>query len=209
MDEAGLPLRDRLSVALRFLPDAEVREQLKNGERLLITPAPQLVSFLQTCAQEALSSADLEGVILLGLRGDGIMLLAKHVNRWSDVQTAALAASFVYPCAIPDDWRLERWVSTYRSLLDQLRLYSARALLDHAIGQRSRKALANNRMPNKVSTVVEDKLRKAAPAQLFLRCNFCSTTLSPSVVNSAMERGSAAPGKVSHVELSRCIAASS
>ncbi|BGO95319.1 hypothetical protein JCM10020v2_007033 [Rhodotorula toruloides] len=163
VDETGLALRDRVAVALRFLSDSE------------------LIPFLQDIGDEALSSSDLEAVVLFGLRNDGLKLLSSYVDRTADVQTVALACSFTSPGMIRADMRVTRWVETYRSQLDKLQLYAARAMFDAARGRRARAALEQARAAGRQAEAKElvAAMRKTAPPQILLRCQFCSTNISP------------------------------
>ncbi|GAA6043670.1 hypothetical protein JCM8097_008599 [Rhodosporidiobolus ruineniae] len=163
VDETGLPLKDRVAVALRFLSDSE------------------LIPFLQELGEEALSSSDLEAVVLFGLRNDGLKLLQSYVDRTSDVQTVALACSFTSPGLIRADLRVQRWVEAYRSLLDTFQLYAARALFDAARGQRARAALEQAKIAGRKEEAreVAQAMRRAAPPQVLVRCQFCGTTVSP------------------------------
>ncbi|GAA94126.1 uncharacterized protein L969DRAFT_93509 [Mixia osmundae IAM 14324] len=118
LDEQGLPLRDRIAVALRFLSDDE------------------LVKMLQHLAKSAVQSGDLEGLVLLGLTPSGFDLLQAYIDRTGDVQTAAIVASYA-----PHRWqstRAERWIGAYRRLLNKWKLYAQRAHFDIARGARSR-----------------------------------------------------------------------
>ncbi|BGP35160.1 hypothetical protein JCM10296v2_006990 [Rhodotorula toruloides] len=163
VDETGLALRDRVAVALRFLSDSE------------------LIPFLQDIGDEALSSSDLEAVVLFGLRNDGLKLLSSYVDRTADVQTVALACSFTSPGMIRADMRVTRWVETYRLQLDKLQLYAARAMFDAARGRRARAALEQARAAGRQAEAKElvAALRKTAPPQILIRCQFCSTNISP------------------------------
>ncbi|GAA5907972.1 hypothetical protein JCM6882_001541 [Rhodosporidiobolus microsporus] len=163
VDETGLPLKDRVAVALRFLSDSE------------------LIPFLTELGDEALSSSDLEAVVLFGLRNDGLKLLGSYIDRTSDVQTVALACSFTSPGLIRADLRVQRWIETYRSQLDQFRLYAARAMFDAARGRRARAALEQAKVAgrNAEAKEVAYALRKAAPPQIMVRCQFCGTSIKP------------------------------
>lgn len=141
----------------------------------------QLIPFLQDIGDEALSSSDLEAVVLFGLRNDGLKLLSSYVDRTADVQTVALACSFTSPGMIRADMRVTRWVETYRSQLDKLQLYAARAMFDAARGRRARAALEQARAAGRQAEAKElvAAMRKTAPPQILLRCQFCSTNISP------------------------------
>ncbi|GAA5824598.1 hypothetical protein JCM11251_000490 [Rhodosporidiobolus azoricus] len=163
VDETGLPLKDRVAVALRFLSDSE------------------LLPFLKGLGAEALASSDLEAVVIFGLRNDGLKLLGSYIDRTSDVQTVALACSFTSPGMVRADLRVQRWIETYRSQLDHSRLYAARAMFDAARGRRARAALEQAKIAgrNGEAKEVAEALRRAAPPQIMVRCQFCGTSISP------------------------------
>jgi hypothetical protein len=138
-----------------------------------------------------MASGDPEAIVLFGLRGEGLKLLSNFLDRTADVQTVALASCFVSPGLIRSDRRIERWIQTYRTALDGLKLYSARALFDNAQGRRARIASEQARLSgrNAEANEVEAALRKAAPPQMVVRCQFCSTNISPSGQLSLLDAG--------------------
>ncbi|KAM0791381.1 hypothetical protein ACM66B_005846 [Microbotryomycetes sp. NB124-2] len=180
VDETGLPLRDRVAVALRFLSDSE------------------LVPFLNELASEALASGDLEAVLLFGMQSDGLKLLTSYVDRTADVQTAALAAAFVSPGIVRDDMRVMRWLEGYRGLLDELRLFSARAMFDISHSRRARSAIEQSRYAGRLveAQEVDKALKKAAPAQMVLRCQYCSANIAPSAQTLTAPGGDRSGGQV-------------
>lgn len=99
MYESGLPLAERTAVALRYLSDKA------------------LLPFLERTADVCIGSGNLEGLVLTGLTKSGLALIQNYLDRTGDVQTAALAAAYVYPARLNDE-RAERWTEGYRSLLD-------------------------------------------------------------------------------------------
>lgn len=142
--------------------------------------APQLIPFLQELGDEALSSSDLEAVVLFGLRNDGLKLLGSYVDRTADVQTVALACSFTSPGLIRADMRVQRWVDVYRKQLDRMQLYAARAMFDAARGRRARAAFEQAKLAgrNAEAKEVAAAMRRTAPPQIVVRCQFCSTNIS-------------------------------
>jgi hypothetical protein len=57
LEEQGLPLSDRLAIALRFLPDED------------------LLRFVLRLTKDSIASGDLDGLVCTGLTSDGIALL--------------------------------------------------------------------------------------------------------------------------------------
>ncbi|EEB05547.2 ubiquitin-protein ligase E3 [Schizosaccharomyces japonicus yFS275] len=111
LDELSLPLRDRLGVALRFLPDED------------------LSKYLEDLCRNVVTTGDPEGLLLTGLTPLGIDLLQNYVNQTSDIQTSALISSFVVPLKFTDE-RADCWISSYRNLLNQWQLFHKRAFFD-------------------------------------------------------------------------------
>jgi hypothetical protein len=141
LDEGSLPLIERLGIALRFLPDNE------------------LAVYLSRLTDRAVQHGDLEGIILTGLTPRVVDLLQSYVDKTSDVQTAALIASFCCPRYFQDK-RVESWVGEYRGLLNSWQLFSHRAKFDVARTQLSRRSNGVIAAP-------------PVPRQIYLRCNHC------------------------------------
>lgn len=125
LDETALPLRERLGVALRFLPDSE------------------LDIYLNRLAEVVIERGDIEGIILTGITMNGIKLLQSFVDRNNDVQSACLIATFASPKYFVDD-RVETWVDSYRALLNSWSLFSARAKFDIARAKLSKRLNEQN-----------------------------------------------------------------
>jgi len=119
LDELGVPLRERIGIALRWLDDDE------------------LTNYLNSTTAAVIRSGELEGIILTGVTEDTVKLLQEYINRTGDVQTAALVATFGSPRYFKDS-RVEYWIESYRQLLNSWRLFHARARFDVARGQASK-----------------------------------------------------------------------
>ena len=78
--------------------------------------------------------------------------------------------------------RVQRWVETYRAQLDRLQLYAARAMFDAARGRRARAAFEQARLAgrNAEAKEVAGAMRRTAPPQIVVRCQFCATNIAPS-----------------------------
>ncbi|KAG5359179.1 SEH-associated protein 4 [Yarrowia sp. C11] len=111
--ESSLPLKERLGVALRFLPDDD------------------LTSYLNRLGDQAVSRGELEGIILTGITPRAVDLLQSYVDRTGDIQTAALLTSFGAPRFFEDE-RYSQWVLSYQQLLNQWGMFKERALFDIA-----------------------------------------------------------------------------
>jgi len=117
--DIGLPIRERIGIALRWLDDGD------------------LTNFLEEVTKAAVSSGDLEGIILTGVSEESTRLLQEYINRTGDVQTAALVSAFASPRYFRDE-RVENWTESYRQLLNSWHLFHARAKFDVARGQASK-----------------------------------------------------------------------
>lgn len=109
--EEAISLRERLGVALRFLPDAD------------------LTRFLERTTLAVIEKGELEGLILTGITPRGIDLLQSYVNKTGDVQSAALVSIFGSPRYFKDS-RVMEWVQTYRAMLNSWELFAMRAKFD-------------------------------------------------------------------------------
>jgi hypothetical protein len=179
LEDSGLDLRDRLAFACRFLPD------------------DQLCEYIERCTLSALECGDLDGLLLTGLGADAIDLLAAYCDRTADIQTTAILAAYahasitsVLDSAAESDQRLHMWIMTYKQLLNQWRLWTARAKFDVArsllsVGTAAAAAppaglaVSSAAQAERVAAVKAKKLASLnIKPQVFARCNFCSQPLS-------------------------------
>lgn len=160
IDESGLPIKDRIAVALRVLPDV------------------QLLRFLQDLRGEF--ENDLEAVRIVGIRSP--KLLSAFLDRTGDIQTVALGIAFIYPIIIQDSKKFERWIQTYRSFLDNEGLDHARAIFDGLRGRKAREAVETMRCLGRSEEVklIEKYFYLISPPQFLIRCTYCSITISSS-----------------------------
>ncbi|EWC44065.1 hypothetical protein DRE_01417 [Drechslerella stenobrocha 248] len=107
----GLPIRERLGIALRFLGD------------------DALGTYIDEFTTVVIQDGEPEGVLLTGVTEKAVDLLQVYVNKTGDVQTAALVASFAVPRYFTDH-RVELWVESYRDLLDRWKFWQIRANFD-------------------------------------------------------------------------------
>lgn len=94
LDELGLPIRERLLIALRWLGDDELTE------------------YLEGLTAQVIEDGDVDGIVLTGISGKAMDLLQVYVNRKGDVQTASLVAGFAVPRYFEDE-RVGYWVERY------------------------------------------------------------------------------------------------
>ncbi|KAH7339923.1 hypothetical protein B0J17DRAFT_657328 [Rhizoctonia solani] len=163
VEEAAIPLRDRLNIALRFLDDG------------------QLGQFFQSVKKDLERSGDLEALLFTGLTNSGMRVLQRYVDNTGDVQTAAILTSLVCPGILQDE-RSERWISIYQDLLDGWRMFHQRCQFDIEKGEILRElVLSGDREPF-----------EWAPRQLALRCNFCDkivNAMGPTDFGKSMTAG--------------------
>lgn len=150
LDEQSLPLKERLGLALRFLSDED------------------MTNYLTDLCKIVVATGDLEGIMLTGLTPLAFQLLQNYVDRTSDVQTAAIIASYVIP-RYYDDQRYDRWVDAYRLLLNRWQLYYPRARFDVARAEQ-----------------VPDKSRsnttQSSQQSIFVRCQHCNQSISHKMI---------------------------
>ena len=111
LQETSLPLRDRVGIALMYLPDDE------------------LTQYINTSTNEAIKAGDIEGIILTGLGPKSVPLFENYIQKFSDLQTAVLALAFASPRYFTDP-RVTTWRQTYRTQLDELGMFLQRAQFD-------------------------------------------------------------------------------
>ncbi|TPX34999.1 hypothetical protein SmJEL517_g02515 [Synchytrium microbalum] len=109
----GLPIRDRIAIALRYLTDE------------------QLTAYIRKTTQKMRQTGNIEGLLLTGLTSSGVDLFEEFVDRTGDVQSACMVMSLVVPRRFTD-YRVESWVDNYRLLLDRWQLFRVRAQFDIA-----------------------------------------------------------------------------
>ncbi|OAT08730.1 ubiquitin-protein ligase E3 [Blastomyces gilchristii SLH14081] len=148
--EVTLPLKYRLEVALRWLPDDE------------------LTSYLRDATMDAIRQGNIEGVVLTGLDHGAMDLFQSYIDKFGDIQTPVLAMSHTVPRFITDpqnSTRYEAWRETYRRQINSWKLQLDRARFD----VESRKLAV---------TWYARKLIKPPPQQISLVCNYCTRPLS-------------------------------
>ncbi|KAK2739865.1 hypothetical protein FQN57_006441 [Myotisia sp. PD_48] len=150
IQETTLPLKYRVEVALRWLPDDE------------------LTTYLEESTTEATRQGDIEGIILTGLDHGGLDLFQSYINKFHDVQTPVLAMCHTVPRFIadaPSKRRFEAWRETYRQQMNSWKLHLNRVKFD----VESRKLA----MTWEGRRLVEPPLQ-----QISLVCNYCTRPLS-------------------------------
>ncbi|KAJ5212308.1 uncharacterized protein N7498_003954 [Penicillium cinerascens] len=148
--ETTLPLKYRVEVALRWFPDKELTEYLKNA------------------TSEAIRQGDIEGVVLTGLGHLAMGLFQSYIDKFNDVQTPVLAMSYTVPrivSSLTSIAQFEAWRETYRRQMNSWKLQLERARFD--VGSRRFAVTVDGR-----------KLIPAPPQQVSLTCNYCTRPLT-------------------------------
>jgi WD repeat-containing protein mio len=151
-DEASLPLRDRVGVALRKFDDAK------------------LTDWLTKQMEEAVSTGDIEGIVLAGITDNMVDILAKYVEKFMDYQTPILIMSFCYPQYI-SDVRCGAWRKNYQDLLQRNKKFILRVKFEQQSTIKSRLRDGN-------------PVIKAPPRQVAIRCINCDAQSAHDLSNS-------------------------
>ncbi|EEQ27985.1 WD repeat-containing protein [Microsporum canis CBS 113480] len=150
LQESTLPLRYRVEVALRWLPDAE------------------LTSYLRDASVRAIHEGNVEGILLTGLDHAALDLFQSYINKFNDIQTPVLAMCHTIPRFIrdaPSKARFEAWRETYRHQMNSWKLHLNRVKFD--IESRKLAITWESRR------LVEPPLQ-----QISLVCNYCTRPLT-------------------------------
>lgn len=148
--ESSLPLKYRLEVALRWLPDRA------------------LSAYLNSTVREVVSAGDIEGLVLTGLTTNNALdLWQNYIRRGGDLSTAVLGMS--YGCAFDDEngeyrRRWTAWQAIHRNRLNAWRLKIERCHFD----VQSKKLI---RVKNNLAAT-------AAKQSVSLACNYCARSLA-------------------------------
>ncbi|KAG2039713.1 hypothetical protein BDR03DRAFT_1036078 [Suillus americanus] len=164
LEEELLPLRERLAIAFQFLEDEA------------------LSSYLTRATDRARTRGDIEGLVITGLTPSGMDILQSYVDRTGDAQTAAILACHMCPARFFDA-RAERWLETYRDLLDGFKLFHHRVAFDVERGQILQEAVLNGDLAP----------FDWAPKQILIRCNYCSKPMNPVLGETQKGRPTACP----------------
>ncbi|DAZ99931.1 TPA: hypothetical protein N0F65_008738 [Lagenidium giganteum] len=165
LNDATLPLTDRVAFGCRFLPADDLR------------------LFVQQYTDECEHYGKLEGLVLTGMDDTGIKLLQKHLDMTGDIQTLALLAARLPSSHVEQSPSLKRWIMVYQDLLNQWQLFHERARFD--VGRSQLEDVLNNfanfaRDPDgeELQAELSAPSSLSVPPQLYVRCNFCNASLS-------------------------------
>ncbi|KAF8971267.1 hypothetical protein BDZ97DRAFT_1901867 [Flammula alnicola] len=176
LDEEVIPFRERLIIAFQFLDDKT------------------LSSYLRRTVEHACLHGDVDALVVTGLTPTGMNILQAYVDRTGDVQSAAILSSYVCPQKFKDR-RAERWLETYRDLLDGFKLHHLRVGFDIERGQLLQGGMQTG------GTVPEDW----APRQILIRCHYCSKPVrNTGVLLAAQQKARPTACESCSRELPRC-----
>lgn len=142
IDDKNLYLEDRVAFACFFLTDEQV------------------VKWLSRINSQCRVTGSLEGLIITGLKEEGISILQEYVDRFQDIQSAALlmCRELGKP---PDKAKLSvgvsqawMWLHEYRNLLNRWQLFVERAALDVELGNYQRNNPKNDADDVKADAVI-------------------------------------------------------
>jgi hypothetical protein len=89
-------------------------------------------------------------------------VIQSYLDHTGDVQSAAILSSYVCPHRFKDK-RAERWLESYRDLLDGFKLHHLRVGFDIERGQILHEAAQNG-----------NDIGEWAPKQILIRCHYCN-----------------------------------
>jgi len=141
LEEDGLLLVDRLGFAVTFLNDRALEEYIEREWENMV------------------GAGRIDGLVLCGGDSEGVQLIQRFVDRTGDVQTASWMAVRVLAAELAKTDQVTAWVESYRTILDQWNMFTARAELDIALT-----AASGSTQPCQ---------------QVYVCCHFCGKSVSP------------------------------
>ena len=187
LEDDNLSLCDRVGFACRFLK------------------FDSLLSFLDLCIEKCQQEGNIEGLTVTGIDRTGIKILQAFVDRYSDVQTAALVTSRII---VPSSWEEEKWIcvewlDSYRSLLNTWQMWQSRAMFDVDRSELMRtlqtREASQSKGANAKAQAANRRFLMAVPFQMEARCTYCQQSLSLKQNNTNTNQWLREMNKVSHV----------
>jgi hypothetical protein len=152
-NETSLPLRERVGIALRNFQDQELSKWIQHQTDL------------------AISTGDIEGIVLLGVTDKLIDLLSVYISKFGDYQTAVLLMSFTTPKYI-EDYRFVQWRNEYKQHHQKYELFIPRTHFNVQTTKLSRRRDGTTGI-------------KPPPRQVTLRCLNCNSPVTNDLENTA------------------------
>jgi len=141
LEEDGLLLVDRLAFAATFLNDGALEEYIEREWENMV------------------GAGRIDALVLSGGGAEGVELIQRFVDRTGDVQTASWMTVRVLTPELARTDQVTAWVESYRTILDQWNMFTARAELDIALTAAS---------------------ASSQPCQqVYVCCHFCGKSVSP------------------------------
>jgi len=141
LEEDGLLLVDRLAFAATFLSDVALEEYIEKEWENMV------------------GAGRIDALVLSGGGSEGVELIQRYVDRTGDVQTASWMTVRVLTPELAKTDQVTAWVDSYRTILDQWSMFTARAELDIALTAAS---------------------ASSQPCQqVYVCCHFCGKSVSP------------------------------
>lgn len=141
LEEDGLLLVQRIAFAATFLDDES------------------LETYLDSEWVELLKAGRLEALVLTGSEAEVVEVLQSYLDRTADLQTVSWMSVRILSVEAVNSEQVTAWVESYRTLLDQWRMFNTRTELDLAI-------------TNAGSSSIDS-------SQVFVCCYFCGKSISP------------------------------
>lgn len=166
LHDEGLSVSDRVAFAIRFLDHGE------------------LLEYLDGCVSYCRESGNLEGLVVTGVDKVGLKIFQAYVDKYTDVQTAALVCCRTTFSA---DWERSvclQWLDAYRGLLNSWQMWQSRAMFDVDVADylSKLKARQGDEFQSQGGRLINYQGRRmlhaSIPAQLEARCNKCSKPLT-------------------------------
>lgn len=170
IQETTLPMKYRIEVALRWLPD------------------DQLTAYLEKTTVEAIRQGDIEGIVLTGLGHSALDLFQSYINKFNDIQTPVLAMSYTVPRFINNESskaKFDAWRETFRWQVNSWKLHLERARFD--VGSRKFAVTWDGR-----------RLIEPPRQQVSLTCNYCTKPLTQHDASSQLAPSTDIGGEVMH-----------
>lgn len=150
LSESQVPLKYRISAALRWLPDRELTE------------------FISRQTREAVELGNIEGIVLTGLgTTPAVQLMENYIRRSGDVQTAVLSLAHAVPRYLDDQVavdKYEAWREAYRQAMNAWDLKFERVKFD----------IDSSKLATSVNGMPAAKPHK----QLSIVCEYCSQSIA-------------------------------
>ncbi|XP_056008065.1 GATOR complex protein MIOS-like isoform X2 [Ostrea edulis] len=138
-DQGLMQLSDKIAFACIYLDDEK------------------LTDYISGLTRKVIETGNLDGLLITGIKPEGVSLISKYVDLTGDVQTAALVCVFSLPNEMSKDERVLNWIESYRELLDRWRLWHHRSKFD-------------------IIWHASDNFRVIS--QAFVSCNFCGKSIA-------------------------------